>query len=138
MSACVSCGATIIWARTPADKRMPVDAKPDPKGRLALVGGIARERLPLDDQMGRPAYTSHFATCPHAAAHRRSEAVTPKESAVVRHERVAALVAHIHWMASTVHQAHHQDSPGTLETCTHSLCKRTVLVLRGEHPEAGR
>ena len=63
---CRSCGAPILWVRTTTGKAMPVDAKPE-------------KRIVLDPaDTGQPTgrvvdtYVSHFATCPHAAKHRRS------------------------------------------------------------------
>jgi hypothetical protein len=59
-------GAAIIWAVTAAGKRIPLDAE-------------SEARFVLDDPLPGPTpavhvvatYQTHFATCPHAAAHRR-------------------------------------------------------------------
>lgn len=54
---CRSCGAAIVWMKTATGKNMPVDAdtvKPD--GPSVFDPKV---------------HTSHFATCPHAAQHRR-------------------------------------------------------------------
>ena len=32
---------------------------------------------------------------------------------------------HIKWMAQTVHQAYHQDKPGTWEDCPRAICAST-------------
>ena len=36
MAECNSCGATIFWVIMPSGKRMPLDAKPDPNGKVVL------------------------------------------------------------------------------------------------------
>ena len=66
-SNCRSCGAEIRWVLTTAGRRMPVDAEP----HLVMVS--TGETLLTDGPLVKPAYgyTSHFATCPHAAQHRR-------------------------------------------------------------------
>lgn len=69
MSACRSCGAAIIWAITPAGKRMPLDE--------ATVTTGARYILPQHSQMCSPALGSdpghepHFITCPDAKKWRK-------------------------------------------------------------------
>ena len=85
-SKCRSCGAEILWVKWPTSgKRMPVDAEPDwrplPKGGdivLMLRGGAFGELLAEKfnaERHGqdRNRYTSHFATCPNAAEHRRDK-----------------------------------------------------------------
>lgn len=59
---CRSCGAPIVWTKTTNGKRMPLDAKPELRMVLDVTTGVANV---VD------AYTSHFATCPDAADHRR-------------------------------------------------------------------
>jgi len=55
---CSSCGAKIVWFRTAAGKRMPVDeASTQPTDR--------------EDQLDLTRHKSHFATCPNANKHRR-------------------------------------------------------------------
>ncbi len=49
---CRSCGASIVWLRTRLGKAIPYDV------------------LPVDDK-GQQTVT-HFATCPHAAQHRKT------------------------------------------------------------------
>ena len=82
MNRCRSCGAEIIWIKmNGTGKAMPVDAAPisysevllpGEKNALTLVTGsgmIVRTRFdPGGDKIG---YTSHFATCPNANAHRK-------------------------------------------------------------------
>lgn len=64
-STCRSCGAAIVWVRMePSGKRMPVDV--DSLGqRVVLDGSQTRGAMRLTG-------VSHFATCPHAAQHRRA------------------------------------------------------------------
>lgn len=52
---CRSCGAEIVWLKTAAGKNMPVDAETFETG---------------DELFDIKRHTSHFATCPNAAAHR--------------------------------------------------------------------
>jgi hypothetical protein len=77
---CRSCNALIIWAETPAGRRMPLDDTPSANGNILL--GLRHEREPLalyqtEQQLeplrarGELLYTSHFASCPFAATHRR-------------------------------------------------------------------
>lgn len=76
-STCRSCGRPIRWAKTPGGKAMPLDLEPHPQGNVTLgEDGMAQV---LGDMLTRAAaanagvrlYRSHFATCLHAAAHRR-------------------------------------------------------------------
>lgn len=55
---CSSCGADIVWFRTAAGKRMPVDEA---------------STLPTDaeHQLDLKRHKSHFATCANADQHRR-------------------------------------------------------------------
>lgn len=82
MSTCGSCGAEVVWAVTPAGRRMPVDAEPVDGGNVILHPGIARGDAPTATVVGKavapalfgddaPRYVSHFVTCPNADAHRR-------------------------------------------------------------------
>ena len=71
-AACRSCGAPIIWAETVNGKRMPLDEDPDPAGKFTLD----EEHNPPVAEYAKPdakgeLFTSHFATCPNAAEHRR-------------------------------------------------------------------
>lgn len=87
-SKCRSCGQDILWCVWPrSGKRMPVDAvadnRPPSKGGdiwLTLHGGERGElRAEKVDPGAAPEvlatrnrYTSHFATCPNAAMHRKA------------------------------------------------------------------
>lgn len=70
---CRSCNADIIWTKTKDGAAFPIDPVP-------VVGGniYIRERdqiamvVPKDMLGGRELYyVTHFATCPHAAQHRK-------------------------------------------------------------------
>jgi hypothetical protein len=69
---CRSCGAAIIWAVTETGKRMPVDAIPSDAGNILLADGIAVIAKNDDTAADNELHTSHFATCPHAAQHRKA------------------------------------------------------------------
>jgi hypothetical protein len=56
--ACRSCGAPIVWFRTKAGKRMPVDA-------------ATTKPTDAEHQLDLTRHISHFATCPNADSHRR-------------------------------------------------------------------
>jgi hypothetical protein len=69
VSACKSCGAEIIWAKTTAGKVMPLDEKPITLFVLDGEGSLNRANAEIKSSVvGR---TSHFATCPQADQHRR-------------------------------------------------------------------
>lgn len=59
---CSSCGAAILWAKTPQGKAMPLDAKPE---KRVVLGRQTGEAHVLDT------YLPHWASCPNAAQHRR-------------------------------------------------------------------
>lgn len=75
VSACRDCGASIVWAVTEGDRRMPVDFAPAEGGRLELYTehfpdgspvepGIQRVRTrPGDRPASSPAWWAHWATC---------------------------------------------------------------------------
>lgn len=98
-SFCKTCGTSIKWLRTINGKRMPVDAlsgrwlkvgEGDDSGIAEDTGGLVRGTFAAADieeefrawRGGRiippgkgvhaRVFTSHFATCPQAAAHRRA------------------------------------------------------------------
>lgn len=79
MSVCKSCGASIIWARTPAGRTIPIDREPSDDGnvRLSYEGHKANALVvgKSDDlfSIGEPRHQSHFATCPNADAHRKRD-----------------------------------------------------------------
>lgn len=60
MSKCKSCGAEIIWIKTPAGKNTPIDAEPAGLFWVHLKSGWVTYK----------GFVSHFATCPNAAGHR--------------------------------------------------------------------
>ncbi|HET9954136.1 MAG TPA: hypothetical protein VFQ61_06515 [Polyangiaceae bacterium] len=57
---CLSCGAEIVWVEMQSGRRMPLDAKPQ---KLIVIEA--------DKGEVKLCFTSHFATCPDAAEHRR-------------------------------------------------------------------
>ncbi len=57
---CRSCGADILWGVTSADRKAPLDAKPETRMILNGDGRLVQVH----------AYTNHFATCPSADQHR--------------------------------------------------------------------
>lgn len=69
---CASCSASIFWARTGSGKAIPIDAAPTPTGNVELDGDTAKSWGTSHEwPEGAVRYTSHFATCPHAAEHRK-------------------------------------------------------------------
>jgi len=74
---CRTCHALMFWAATPAGGRMPVNAEPDPAGKLVMnlhPDGLHVESWRADEPKHaapRRRWTSHFATCAQAAEHRR-------------------------------------------------------------------
>lgn len=78
---CQSCRAPIRWCVTETGKAIPVDYTPRRDGNLVLVdhgdrvvASVAPSALPLlapVTPITAVRYVSHFATCPHAARHRR-------------------------------------------------------------------
>lgn len=76
---CSSCRAPLIWAVTPNNRRMPLDAEPVATGSIVLRNGVA---ITLNGDMfdedakplpGELRYTSHFSSCPDAAEYRRKK-----------------------------------------------------------------
>jgi len=75
---CSSCQAEIFWTRTQSGARIPMNYDPDPAGRFVVEGDGARVRmLRLDETTTARRWTSHFATCPHAARHRKRSPLAP-------------------------------------------------------------
>lgn len=75
MATCSTCGARMVWAVTEAGKPIPLDSRSTPNGNLVVEDLDApelraRAYLPLLDG-DAPRFTSHFATCPDAALHRK-------------------------------------------------------------------
>lgn len=75
MSACRSCDARIIWAKTEAGRPMPLDHTPSPTGTVILlpVGGgrrvarvLAGEELEEYRTANKTLFVTHWATCPDA------------------------------------------------------------------------
>lgn len=82
MATCKSCDAPVRWAKTVAGKSIPLDPVPTNTGNIRLVqgggtdGGLLAEVMTGDVlaehlARGKTTYTTHFATCPNAKAHRR-------------------------------------------------------------------
>jgi hypothetical protein len=73
---CTSCGTPIFYVKTKARLNQALDVKPDPKGNIAVVHGIA---VPLSEVQKEhykgPVYM------PHAARHGKGEA--PKQTGLV-------------------------------------------------------
>jgi hypothetical protein len=70
-----------LWARTERERRMPLDAEPyagdDPRGLFVLrdensLEGPLAIAVPPAAFADERLYRSHFATCPHAAQHRKA------------------------------------------------------------------
>lgn len=74
-STCRSCNAPIYWAKWPeTGKNVPIDAAPSPTGNLAVSKpptGLVVAHWRPDLHASHPRRTSHFATCPNAAEHRK-------------------------------------------------------------------
>jgi hypothetical protein len=100
---CSSCKAPVRWAVFGSGKPCPLDPTPDPdKGNIVILNS---ERPPLCIVIARKLpgdvlYTSHFATCPNAAAHRKRKATsrpdafseTPPSAAPARPDGNASLL----------------------------------------------
>ena len=80
MSRCKSCGAEIIWIKTPAGKAMPCNPEPivywKTKGgniKIVTPNGevVSAETSGIPGTESGIGYISHFATCPAAAKHRK-------------------------------------------------------------------
>lgn len=77
IATCRSCEAEIVWALTEHGRKIPLDAQPAENGTFALSippdgGDPGAIHAPKVAAPG-PRYLSHFATCPNAAEHRRSQ-----------------------------------------------------------------
>jgi hypothetical protein len=79
VTSCQSCGATIFWAVSVNNSRMPINAEPvedgnvlvsmsrsDPENKKCIV--LAHDAT---KPQGRRLFTSHFSTCPNARKHRK-------------------------------------------------------------------
>lgn len=81
MATCTSCGREIRWSVVAkSGKKMPLDRAQVADGNivaLATVDGASGlplvEYVGLDTDVELARYRSHFASCPHAAAHRTAK-----------------------------------------------------------------
>lgn len=76
---CKSCQAQIFWGKwRQSGKSMPIDCVPNLEiGNVVVMHRRYEDRLIFDkydeaEHHGRLRYTSHFATCPQSAAHRKA------------------------------------------------------------------
>lgn len=77
---CKSCGAPIIWIKSPAGQWLPLDEglipyKQNDAGHDSLVndwGVVIRCDLQFEGEPTGLARRSHFATCPYADKHRKA------------------------------------------------------------------
>lgn len=75
MAACRSCQASVFWRRNIATgKAIPIDRQPSAEGNVVLVGEDQCRFLKKGEDAQVTTYTSHFATCPEAARHRKPKA----------------------------------------------------------------
>ena len=75
MSACRSCGAEILWAKTIKGHSIPLDAQPAAKGNVVIAENgtalVYRDPAAIATRyVDEPHFVSHFATCPNADEHR--------------------------------------------------------------------
>lgn len=75
-SHCRACGAAIWWGETETGSRMPLDPLPRPRGNVIRIPQGRRMVLRVLGQgdlpvVGRPAYQSHYASCPFGDQMRR-------------------------------------------------------------------
>ena len=69
---CRACGAPIVWARHLITGRTaPLDAAPSDAGTWSLVDHPEHGAVYGPSYTPEGRHTSHFATCPDAATHRR-------------------------------------------------------------------
>lgn len=86
MTECKSCGAAILWCVTEQGKRMPVDTTPKADGNVLVfecaetgtdmcrvVSNAEVATWSADEPEHLQLHTSHFVTCPNAAAHRKKK-----------------------------------------------------------------
>lgn len=78
ITACRSCNARIVWARTAFNGTpIPIDVSPVDEGNILLEekdsGRLVALVLPPGDEriISETTYTSHFATCPDSDQWRR-------------------------------------------------------------------
>lgn len=75
---CRTCKAPVTWALGPGGKWMPFDPEPNPAGEWRLFGDTPRAVHAPAERRAELAkhgqlYVPHWATCPHADQHRRSQ-----------------------------------------------------------------
>jgi hypothetical protein len=68
MASCRGCGREIIWAVTTANKKMPLDTKPETRAVLVERDGDGTMVVKTV-----PTYMPHWATCPNADDFRRKQ-----------------------------------------------------------------
>ena len=78
-SRCRACAAPIVWGETELGKAMPVDPLPRPDGNVIRIAQGRRLVLRVlgpgsKAGLGRPAYFSHYVTCPFADQLRKTRA----------------------------------------------------------------
>lgn len=84
MATCRSCDAPIVWTETEPkegkpSRRMPIDANDDGtpavpgNGNLVVVGNNHGTPVVRYVPNGKGLHVSHFATCEHAAEHRKGK-----------------------------------------------------------------
>lgn len=76
MATCKSCNAEILWVKTAKNqKAMPLDAAPAADGNIVMTHAgaafVNEEQAAMHRGLGNSTFKSHFATCKHAAKHRR-------------------------------------------------------------------
>jgi hypothetical protein len=70
---CKSCKAKIVWCKTDKGKFIPVDMYSLPESDKVLLIDRWRNGDETPLAFNPQKHTAHFATCPHAAEHRRKE-----------------------------------------------------------------
>lgn len=69
---CRSCGAPIRWVTMPSGKAAPIDAEPVADGTIVVFSCGDAAYVRTGEAVSGVRHASHFATCPNAAAHRRT------------------------------------------------------------------
>ena len=76
MARCRSCNAEIRWFNTASGKKIPINVGVSPFGNIRVCDGVAivLSKLLLAEAYDRAEelYVSHYATCPNASEHRRT------------------------------------------------------------------
>ena len=89
---CKSCGALMIFARSPVGNPLPLDAKPlTGEGDERLTPRVILYRLDGENAVTvsraalgsvRPLFVSHFVSCPHAASPSKKRAPVARQGAL--------------------------------------------------------